>query len=624
MSWKPIDFQGIVSLNRSIIEPLFHYLDLRENQTARRIIESLDPLETAPDLEPSSLQHFTLLDGIEKLHKKILRHTQSRTLAHEAWKSSAEEINRALWGYLEVLEESVTELFQQLNQVSIDEWGEELYGVVEEIKEILTHRLEDLKWALRRAEYCLRDFRLATEEQEGKWTVFSKVKTFWQSILDKDILKNAQRCQKYLGFRFQKFADRFARFRTIYKKVDQSLQKFSWYTVFGTLEPGSQALFKKIYQLTKLWEINGKEKAFPQVDLVRVLRNLVSPEKGLELFREYFKGLHLALFTKSRALKITSGPFTQENALRLQDDVLSYRSELHTLGSTVTRFREFLLRSDPNPYVRIRMGFPEWVAGPEPKPAQQLRSLGLDIEKLDGVFETFRQEMERKAVVPDATTSQVDEEVQQLLHEMGQPLISSALIRVKAERLVAGLEQLDELTNSKPEVVAYIGQTLNKALRTDWKYHVLFDIPEFRHLYHIHHGIVGPSTERVHQNRAYKFQEILHAIRKWVKNDETPRHMHEIEADMSDMKGYLQDFLATVQRLVQEDQGAEEINKMALYEISNQLLEYRYQFGDFFHYLHDHKPEERLIRNQFLFVDQYLEAVDNKLYEWKQTKQQKP
>ena len=155
-------------------------------------------------------------------------------------------------------------------------------------------------------------------------------------------------------------------------------------------------------------------------------------------------------------------------------------------------------------------------------------------------------------------------------------------------------------------------------MRADWQYNVLFEMPQFHQLYRIHQGVVGEYLDSKHQSRLSTFKGIIDELQGWVKKCDTHRHVHEIEADMNDMRGYLQDFLGYVQRAAsKEGLDAYDANK-EVSEIARQLLEYRYLFGSFFHMLHQHEPEGKLIRNQFLFVDQYFEAVESQLHEMSQ------
>ena len=616
MSWKPIDFQGIMSLNPQMVDQLFNYLEIKEGQASEALLQTIHAASPHPSLPPGQINRLKIHEAAEVLEKAVSKMQKTdRSSFNQEWVKTVEEINHILWDYFEVIEECVTELFQQIDYVQIDEWRDELFHVVEQLKDILNRHLDDLRWAIRRLKQTLKDYLFLYTK---KWNLFSRIDLIVRPPIDRALNRNLEKCRKVLGFNFQKFADRFTRFRSTSSKLEQAQNKFNWYPVFNGLDLSSQTILKKIYRLTKLWELNRSAKAFPEEDVVRVIRNLYSPEKILEVFEEYKNLLTKTLYEKSRSIKNEHKVFTDDMIMRSDEEILCYRSELHTFGGLIKKYRNFLLRTDPDPYVRVRLGFPEWVVGNESMTTRKMREINLELGNLDDQFENLRQAIERKSVMADPTIAQVDVEVKNILHEMAQPLISSSLMHHFASRLVNQLQQLDELSNSDPRVVEYVGEILNKALRYDWKYHTLFDVADFKQLYETHLGVIGASDERIHQNRYFKFEQIINDLTRWLKNKETHRHMHEIEVDMSDMKGYLQDFLGYSQRLSRDEDLGHERAQRALSELSNQLLEYRYLFGNFFHNLHDKDPEERMIRNQFLFVDQYLEAVDNRLHEWKE------
>ncbi len=211
--------------------------------------------------------------------------------------------------------------------------------------------------------------------------------------------------------------------------------------------------------------------------------------------------------------------------------------------------------------------------------------------------------------------SEVDPEIQQLVHEMEQPLATHRMMRSRAEKVLDKLQQLDELGSFDIHVIDYIEHVFSKLLRADWRYHVLHGIPLFHQLYAIHHGLVKPVDDRHHSNRMTKFKKLLQQVHEWVKNNKTQVHFHDIELDMSYIKGYLQDFLGYVQR-ASSDSSLSKDKALELYqEIAQQLLEYRYLFGNFFYQLRQHETEGQLIRKQCLFVDQYFESIETKLFE---------
>lgn len=615
MTWRPIDFNGIIYLNRTTIDQLQVYLDNKEWQLARVLLNSIHPFqsfEAPPSIAMSPYMPMKLPEAVEALGKQIRQLQQSKSPLADTndWRLAAEKINKGLWEYLEVIEECITELFQQLSLLGIEDWKSELVDMVFDIKEILVHHLEDLQWKMKRIETQLQEYRSICEKTLPFW---KKISLPFSSLLDRALYTNVRKSRKYLEFQYQNFSSKYKHFNEIYSKTAQKLEKFNQYTTFNQLDDDSQEKLKKIYQLTKIWELNSKSRFLPRNETIRALRGFISPEKALTIFKDYYKLLQKQLFTYGNLIKrdhtfVTSS----EKVEKMEEELLTGRGELHTLGVTANKYRDFLLKTDPNPYVRSRLGFPEWIVGPEPHQTKVMRSLSYDIENLDGLYEKFRQAMERKSVAPDTPITELDGSIQKILHEMSQPLMSKSLMQLQVDRLINLLQQFDELTNINEEIVPYMGQVLGKALRADWKYNVLFTIPAFHDVYETHHGLVGAVDDRQHLNRMQKFKRYIQQIEQWIKDNDTPKHTHEIELDMNDIKGYLQDFLGQVQRLASPTNEKEPTQKeVALVE--NELLEYRYLFGNFFSHLRDDHPEERMIRRQFLFVDQYFEAVENKI-----------
>ncbi len=287
----------------------------------------------------------------------------------------------------------------------------------------------------------------------------------------------------------------------------------------------------------------------------------------------------------------------------------SFLFEIPTLYAVISNYREFLLGSDSNPYVRTRLGFTEWVVGPEPVYSKRLKKLIYETEHIDLLFQELVHsiEYEPKSFSPEKL-EKYSEQVDKLLHEMGQPLTSKNRMHSYVKKILNYIKELDELGTTNPLVVEFIGKTLSKILRTDWKYHVVFEIEDFKDIFKIHQGIVGYSENRQQLNRLHKFKKLISQIEEWIKSKTIQTHFFEIETDMNDIKGYLQDFLAYVQRLKIIEDSNEQLTMIN--EIHRQLLEYRYVFGKFFHGLHHNDDEERSLRNQFLFVNQYFESVE--------------
>lgn len=621
MSWKPIDFQGIMTLSPVTIDQLNRYLQDKETYVANYIIHTLQPYPAIsaafPHLQPSLETPGTLAEAVKIFSSQMQQITghPEYPIDYNDWKEVVKKINKESWNYLELIEESIIELLQLIEHMPIEEWNQETTQHVVQVTVMLNQKMADFHGALLLLEKELYRYRWFSEELASKWGKVKHYLLFWSPLLDRTLFSNAIKSQKYLKFTQKKIVDGYSGYHELDDKITRSMEKFNRYHVLQKLDSDLQSQFKKFYQLTRLWYLNGNAKAFPQSNLVRAFRSQIDPAKILALARAYYQALNSVLFMLARSVKqYPPHSFSFDANLQMQGHVKICHEELHVLGSTMAQYREFLLRSDPNPYVANRLGFPEWIVGPEPTQTKQILAMQRDLSSLDALFISFLQGLERKLSTDDIPLSKVQESVQNILHEMAQPLISRSSMRLHADRLIYEIMQLDELTHSDPKCVPYIGFVLSRALRADWKYHVLFDIPQFHHMYSIHISLVGALDDREHLNRTIKFKRLLQQLTQWVKHHDTPKHPHEIESDVHDIKSYLQKFLAHTERLTSS--GSQELSeqlRVPLAEIEQQLLEYRYMFGRFFHILHAGKPEERMIRKQFLFVDQYFEAIENRL-----------
>jgi hypothetical protein len=619
---KPIDFQGIISLDLVLVEQLRLYLQEKESQLSQSIANAIHPLprEGIPPVLASG--DLKLFEGVETFTKNIHKVSVSKysVVAPNDWELATRQINNALWENVEVLEGCVVELFRQLGQVGFEKWNPALLKAVEAIKDMLHIRLEELGWKIPRLESLLWDYRWICEKQDGKIVFFKKTFSFWKSILDRELMTSVKKSRKLLETGYKKFVTRYTEYEVLKIKIDNTLRKFNSYQVFKSLDEANREEFRTIYRLLKVWELNLRSKSLPPREPIRALRNAYSIEKAASVFREYSRSLRKVLFDRSRKIKADSNELSFDVSSRriVGDVVKGYRAEVHTLGAAIDKYREFYLRTHPNPYVRTRWGFAEWIVGPEPSQTKDLLSILYSVEELDKLYESLGLGLQKGPAAFDSLSmSRLYQDMEQTLHEMGQPLTSRMVMRARAEKLLDQIQQMDELGSFNPDVVEYVGKAFSKGLRADWQYNVFFDIPLFHQLYEIHQGILGPIEDRNHLGRKNKFRDLITQIEGWVRNRDTHRHVHEIETDMTDMKNYLQEFLAYVQRIENEKDLSKVALKAHTSDITRQLLEYRYLFGQFFHDLHQYEPEGKMIRNQFLFIDQYLESVENKLNELK-------
>lgn len=195
---------------------------------------------------------------------------------------------------------------------------------------------------------------------------------------------------------------------------------------------------------------------------------------------------------------------------------------------------------------------------------------------------------------------------------MGQPLISQSMMRNRCERLLAEIKQCNEIGSTHKEMINYLNDVFAKAMRVDWKYHVLHESSQFHELFRIHQGLQTRLEDPAHGFRIERFGELFSQIEDWVRRGDIYAHVQEIDFDINDMKTYLQDFLAAIQRAARE-RSSDPFLDETVQKFRQQLLEYRYLFGQFFFNIISKNIDGQQLRNQFLFVDQYFETSENLL-----------
>lgn len=616
--WEAIDFHGIVTLNKSIIGQLTEYLEHKEADLAETILHTFhsgQSNELTPSLTFPASQAKTLLQGIDTLSARVQEMEEappSVKLPPKEFQAFIGRINQGLWNYVELLEGMVTEFFQQVDQIGFERWGSELTEVVDLIRITLQAKLTNLLLGLDKLRVLLAKYRSLSEEKVG---IFVKIRRLASPhLIDKSLKTNIQKTEKFLGFKYQTFLHRIDQYQLLTQSTDHSIKKFDNYLVFETFEKKQKEVFLQLYRWIRIWELNQTTKSLPTWEPVRAIRSLQAPEKIYLFFKDYEKTLREALFSRSRIIKLQPYPLTDlVRKIQHQHALQGQIAELHTLETMVRKYRDFLLKSDPNPYIRSRLGFGEWIVGPEPAMSKDLMNLIYRLEGLDALFLQLIKAFEDLSQ-SGAEYEESKNTIRQTLHEMAQPLASYDLMKVKVKVLVENLARINELGCMRSEVVEFVRESLSKGLRTDWKFHVLHEIPQFHEIYAVHEGIVGSIDDRIHSRRMQRFKKLIQEIQSWVKNNDIHRHVDEIEFAISDLKVYLQDFLGHVQRTAKDVEDPAK-RAMETCNLLNQLLECRYLFGSFFHHLRRDKAEERGLRNQFLFVDQYFETIENKLVE---------
>lgn len=623
MSWRPIDFEGMIQLGDKVVEQLELYLAEKEARLAREVILLIEPQSLSADnpFLPISSIFIRLSEAVESFTKRVRgRKASEKSSAKESISLDPSvtvfQLNSLLWELTEVLEGAVVELFQQVEQISIEKWGQNFAHVVNQIKELLSHRIEDLIWIVRRLKEPIQEFSKDSFSRDSLWQKILHWDFSSGCSIDSDLLKNLKQCQKYLLDQYEAFEKRYRDLQEIIQRVQPQLDKLQTFPCIVFLDSNDRSLYVQLYRLLSLLQENAYQKGVLARDTARSIKFLGSAETTFKMFKQYLKNIKELFFRCSHEEKrydLKSASLAELlEQLKLKVD----RSceELSLLISTISQYRNFLLKNDPNPYARLRLGFSETRVAPETGQTQKFVNLIFTAEELAADYRRLSSMLvpEMLATVPHPYAVHLD--LEKILHEMGQPLISREMMASRAHMFVELLRSCDEVCSPYEETISYVSEILSKGMREDWKYHVLHSLPHFHHLFRLHLGLVGEVADPSHAFRMEKFRHFIELSDSWLEKGELDSHLHEEELNIHDIKGYLQDFLGSVQRMIKERSGDPEfVDEVAKYR--SQLLDYRYLFGQFFYRLMSGDVQWQQLRKQCLFVDQYFEAVDRALYD---------
>src|ERR1700722_16610689 len=219
------EFQGILILNEQLVHQLEQHLERREAKACVAILKSVE-IETAPILPTPRGSDLKFTETVELLGKQ-LRHWAQAPFDPSKFALIVKGVNTILLDYFEVLESSAIELFQQLDQMGIEDWSLSLRHCVDEIKEIIIRHLDDLNWAALRLDYQLSHYRFQKS--------FLKFFLFWQRSIDRSLRKNLEKCRKFLGFNYKKFSDQYERYIEMHTSIELAVEKFSDYLAISRL-----------------------------------------------------------------------------------------------------------------------------------------------------------------------------------------------------------------------------------------------------------------------------------------------------------------------------------------------------------------------------------------------------
>lgn len=586
--------QPLLPLNFAMLEQFRGFLDKQEAKLADALLLATIPAISATAGAPVHLHgsgHFRLAQALQIMTSRI-RNLHEGEATKKEWASAVSTINQAFWDYVEILEGTIQELFEQMDGVDLNAWSIDYYQIITSFKELLAHRIEDLIWVNKRVEDLLLAYRWISNRQKNVWMLFGKLLSQFTYVLDKSLLTHLFKAEESLNIRFKSFHLSYEAMRVLIPEIQERETRFAGFPVFITLDQEHRNLIIQLYRLVALNEKNAKYKTLNQELLVTTIKNLAKPGFVSAQFRDYIAEIKKTFFRYCLNWQKEFDPAIKKSLLALSQ-------EMDFLKNLIGSYREILLRSDSGPYTKTRWRLTEWIVGQEPRKTRDLLNLLYQIEAINKLFPVVNSKtglQENWALKKALLKRQIEE----VLHEMGQPLSSRNLIQGKAEKLIELIDETDELGGSLGDVRPLVSDVLLRAMHFDAKYQVLNEDPKFHELFDIHKNLMPKLNDPSHEKRIKQFQTILKHIEHWCKKREVSEHIAEIESEEATIHEGLQRFLGALQ-----GQNNLQDDKRYL----QMLLEYRYLFSQFFHSLRSFETEGKQLRSQFAFVDHYLEAI---------------
>lgn len=595
MVWEPINFQRLADFDAKVAERFSGYLDEQE----RTLVESLTLL--CSDSTNNSVllsSSFSLLKEAERnilqLFQEKKKRLEMQPLLFDAFLSEVENIFHQ---QLFFLDNCIKELFITTEAIPIEKQGKATVEVVESLKQLIDGYMNHLLVLIHSIDKVL------GEENDDKWRWHQLLLKKWRPrLLNHAIVDSLKKSEQFFTANYKKTFAQLEAYAFLKEKALEQREVWEQFSIFQGRDYEAQQCLKALYLTLKIFEINNEVKRVSDSELVAILKLDYSSNQLEAALKEYLQGLKAVLYEWGRTFKREGNIFFTNlfGRPKIKEQLEAYRKELAGLMELLEKCYAF------------------FSAGNQPPASlKNISELIKEAHQCDNNYGQMIRSLERATPLAKGEAVEiVRDKVEKMVRAMSQPLASREIQSLCIDKLLIYIEQLEELSSFDQSVVDYIDWFFNITLRMDWKYHLLPQNPRFKTLYEIHHEFIKPSQDKAHIKRLGHFFEIIEEIEKWVAAKEEHQHIKEIEADIGELKGYLQGILAHLQREIRRyeeqelpDQNSDEI----ISEARRQLLEYRYLFAQFFYRL-QLLGGDYLLRRQLLFIDDYFESVEMHLY----------
>lgn len=400
-------------------------------------------------------------------------------------------LNAAYRRFEDMIESCSVQIFYDLEAIPIDHITRDIYHDLKEIHAHLKTRLTEALRQHKRLEKKLSDFQ---SYQKSRMSIFSTLSKMFISVLDKTIPVKLKRILDQTTDHFTRLKDRYEAYDRNSKQADERVRKFDAYTQFHTLPEDDIRLFRRLYWLIKMHDLDRQGGEILKSDLVKMMGQLATPKEINRIFQEYYDLLKDALCELSGRLTKKGMDELSNESVReeIQTTITQLRNEVHSLGSLIFKVRDYILRSHPDPYVRARLGFSEHTVGPEPEETRQLAALGHQVEVLDKRFAKFSDAVhDYKPSTKSIDDLRFFDAIIMELEENIWEAKSKGEALAVFQTCLQELGEAHELYSFDPFRVMGIERVLRLALRIDF-FNVLVKEHSFRDLYETHIKIRGP------------------------------------------------------------------------------------------------------------------------------------
>lgn len=585
-----------------LFDDLKRYLDDKKEALKQTLFIALAVESIQPRLSKPDQKNLSLKEAVNYFDEEIDR-LSPEELAKINFEAIGERLSEVLKSLAEILEGMCKELFEQLKHSPVDRWNTDFCENVQTAKELIHENCKEIIGFVHDLEKSLK--KLYTKAlKTGKYSFLKRLRVHIHSIIEPDVLKSLKESDRILTKNFKQFVENQRFINQNLTKIEALTYKFQGYQAFSEIDIERKNIFVRVWRLLHLYSI-ARVKHKPSLPFIESsIKTLFPPGKASTLFRDYLTEIKKMTYSLAKV-------YRGKRDATAQAVLVTLRSETETLSTTIDKYRDFLIKTDPNPYVRNR--FSEWIVGPEPRRTKELSQLVTQCHRLDesqrDLFDTQEGEDTRDI---HATLEQFSQ-LEKLLHDMGQPLTSRAIMAKKGEEFAAYLKKINEVTAPLPETSLIVQDMLIKALRLDSKYLTLQENPEFIELVNTHQGIYGISRALPHLKRIKLYKKVLEHLRSWSKKHELSRHAHDAEIEVHDLQEAMQEFYHSLPLRDPGEPHQKALFKSIVIDLKRQLLEERLLFSRFFYQMKELEHESRIIRAELHFVDPYLEAIENRL-----------